>query len=337
MSDKLEIWVFIEHYHGEVADVSWELLGESRKLAKSIEAKTAAVLLGNNINALVDKTIAYGADRVYVIDNPILSEYQTETYSQAFLKLARKYEPEIVLLGATITGRDLASAVATKLETGLTADCTSLEINEETKLLWQTRPAFGGNVMATIICKVARPEMATVRPRVMVKPDPVLGRKAEVIREYFSVDEDKLMTKVMDFIPEDKSNVAQIENSEIIVAAGRGIGSLENFNLVRELAKVLGADIGVSRPLVEMGWMPYGHQVGQTGKTVRPKLYMAIGISGAVQHLAGMRNSETVIAINKDPQAPIFQVADYGIVGDLFVIVPELINSIREAESKNGG
>lgn len=333
MTKAKEIWVFIEQYHNEVADVSWELLGEARSLAPAIKAKTAAILLGKNINSLVDKTLAYGADIVYTIDNPMLGEYQTETYSRAFLKLAKKYTPEIILLGATITGRDLAGAVATKLDTGLTADCTALAINEETKLLWQTRPAFGGNVMATIICKKARPEMATVRPRVMVKPAPDPERTGEVVREYFSIDDNDLKTKVLDFIPDDSSDTAHIENAEIIVAAGRGIGSRDNFNLLRELAELLGAEIGVSRPLVEMGWMPYGHQVGQTGKTVRPKLYMAIGISGAVQHLAGMRNSETVIAINKDPQAPIFQVADYGIVGDLFVIVPELINAIKAAKT----
>ena len=307
MSDNKEIWVFIEQYHNEVADVSWELLGEAAKLAPAIKAKTAAIILGKNINTFVKETIAYGADKVYTIDNPILGDYQTETYSKAFLKLAKKYKPEIILLGATITGRDLASAVATKLETGLTADCTALEINEETKFLWQTRPAFGGNVMATIICKLKRPEMATVRPRVMEMPTADFKREGEIIREYFTLDEESLLARVLDFIPADNTDAAQIEKAEIIVAAGRGIGSADNFGLLRELADLLGADIGVSRPLVEMGWMPYSHQVGQTGKTVRPKLYLAVGISGAVQHLAGMRNSEVVIAINKDPEAPIFQ------------------------------
>lgn len=331
------IWVVVEQSAGHTADVSWELLGQACRMAADLKASVAAVVLGSNIKAIAREAIAYGADKVYAIDSPIFKEYRTQPYCAAMTELAKKYRPEIILLGATFIGRDLASAVATHLETGLTADCTSLEIDPETKLLRQTRPAFGGNVMATILCKKHKPEMATVRPRVLEMPLPDYKREGEVIDEELGLAEDDIDTKIIEFIPSDTEDVVALETSDVIVSGGRGIAGPENFKMLMELAELLEGEIGASRPVVEMGWIPYNHQVGQTGRTVRPRLYLAVGISGAVQHLAGMQHSEIIVAINNDPEAPIFKVATYGIVGDLFEIIPELIRQLKEAKEDRQG
>lgn len=329
-NDRKEIWVFIEQSYGDVNNVSLELLGEAKKLAKDVKASVAGILLGDKTAPLTADIFSYGADLIYQVDDPVLNDYRTQTYTKAFVDLAKKYKPEIVLMGATVTGRDLASAVATHLETGLTADCTMLEIDEETGLLKQTRPAWGGNVMATILCKDHRPQMATVRPRVFEVPMPVRKRGGRIIKDSIDLAEEDVKTKIIDFIPGESGKAVEIESSEIIVAGGRGLANQKNLDLLRKLAELLGAELGASRPVIEMGWLSYDHQVGQTGKTVRPNLYVAVGISGAVQHLAGMQNSNTIVAINSDPEAPIFKVADYGIVGDLLEVLPELIGALSK-------
>ncbi len=331
-----EIWVFIEQSMGVINSVSWELLGEARELAADLDAMVAGVLLGSGIEDLQGEIFNRGADKLYLIDDEILKDYRTETYTLGFFEIAKKYRPEIILMGATVTGRDLAGAVATRLQTGLTADCTQLDIDADTKLLKQTRPAWGGNIMATILCKKHRPQMATVRPRVFEEREVKSGSTGEIIRETILIDEADVKTKILDFIPSEQEDVVELENADIIVAGGRGLVSKKNFDMLVELAEVLGGEIGASRPVIEMGWMPYPHQVGQTGKTVRPKLYFAAGISGAVQHLAGMQHSNVIVAINKDKDAPIFKVATHGIVGDLFLILPEIIRSVKDyKEAKN--
>ncbi len=329
---KSAVWVFVEQHKRVASLVSWELMGKAREIADRLEKNVGAIVVGYKVEAIAKEAIAYGADVVAVADNQSLEEYRTEPYAALLIKLAEKYQPEVFLLGATATGRDIASAVATQLETGLTADCTSLEIDEETNLLLQTRPAFGGNIMATIVCKRRRPQMATVRPRVLPLPKPDFSRSGKIKHISSTINEDRIKTRVLDFVPY-RDDEEKIELAEVIVAGGRGLASKDNFAMLKKLADLLNGAVGASRPVVEMGWMPYSHQVGQTGKTVRPKLYIAIGISGAVQHLAGMQNSETIIAINNDKKAPIFKVATYGIVGDLFEIVPKLIEKLEQLAS----
>lgn len=322
------VWILIEQNKGQIADVSWELLGAGRKLADDLGVKLAGVLFGSNIKEKTKDVIAYGADQVYLIDDPVLNEYRTEPYSIGLSTLCQKYKPEIILMGATTQGRDLAGYVATKLETGLTADCTELTIEEDTRLLLQTRPAFGGNVMATIVCKESRPQMATVRPRVMPMPDKDEKRQGEIIEERLGLEEKDIATEILESITEGGSSV-YLDRADIIVAGGKGVGSKENFQILQELADCLGGMVGASRAAVEAGWIDVGHQVGQTGTTVRPKIYFALGISGAIQHLVGMQTSDIIVAINNDPEAPIFSVANYGIVGDLKKIVPILTNEFK--------
>ena len=323
------VWVLIEQSRNEAAEVSWELLGEARKLAKDLKAEVAGVLFGHNVENMIPECFAYGADTVYVIDDPVLAEYRTEPYSEGLSMLIEKYAPEIVLMGATTLGRDLAGHTATMVGTGLTADCTDLSIEEETRLLRQTRPAFGGNVMATIVCADHRPQMATVRPKVMEMPEKQEGRSGKIIREKIDMQEEDVLTKIIEKI-EEKSGAVYLDKADIIVAAGKGIGTKENLQILEELAEVLGGTIGASRAAVEAGWIDVSHQVGQTGFTVRPKLYIAVGISGAIQHLVGMQTSDVIIAINSDENASIFNVADYGIVGDFQQIVPLLTEAFRK-------
>lgn len=323
------VWVLVEHNEGEPSEVSWELLGEARKLADVLYTEVAGVILGENVDRIIPECFAYGADTVYVVDSPVLKDYRTEPYSQALSKLIKEYSPEIVLMGATTQGRDLAGHTATLVQTGLTADCTELSIEEETRLLRQTRPAFGGNVMATIVCVDHRPQMATVRPRVMEMPIKKIGRAGKVIRETLDLKEEDVLTKIIEKISE-KSGGVYLDKADVIVAAGRGIGNKENMKMVEDLAEVLGGTIGASRAAMEAGWLDVSHQVGQTGFTVRPKLYISVGISGAVQHLVGMQTSDLIIAINNDDKAPIFNIADYGIVGDFQKILPQLTEAFRK-------
>ncbi|KUO65344.1 MAG: electron transfer flavoprotein subunit alpha [Gracilibacter sp. BRH_c7a] len=323
------VWVVIEYNHGEIAPVSWELMGEGRKLADELGCELASVVCGNHVDHVITDAFAYGAEKIYVIDDPVLEYYRSEPYAEGITKLVRKYRPEIMLMGATAMGRDVFPAVATKMQTGLTADCTVLGIDPDTKLLLQTRPAFGGNIMATILCKKHRPQMATVRPRVMKMPERIEGRQGQVIREELGIKEEDVLTKVVEFIKADAKSVF-LDKAEIIVAVGLGIGSKRNMAIAEELAETMGATIAGTRGAVESGWLSHDHQVGQTGTTVRPKLYIAIGISGAIQHLVGMERSDYIIAINNDPEASIFRVSNYGIVGDLNEVVPAMTAEMKK-------
>ncbi|MDF2961113.1 MAG: subunit alpha of electron transfer flavoprotein [Paenibacillus sp.] len=324
------VWVFIEEKDGQIAPVSLELLGAGRRLADKRGSTLAGVVIGDGVTALANTVFEYGADTAYVYDDPIFKHYRTETYMKALLACTQKYKPEIILYGATSTGKDLASAVATDLPTGLTADTTILDVEEDTGLLLASRPAFGGNIMATILCKKYRPQMATVRPKVMKALPPELGRTGEIILESIPLKEEEVRTKVLDIVRDTTKHV-RIDEADIIVAGGKGMGSPAGFQLIHELADTLGAAVGGSRDVVEAGWIGHHHQVGQTGVTVTPKIYFAIGISGAIQHLVGMQNSGLIIAVNKDPEAAIFQACHYGIVGDAFEIVPMLIEQFNNA------
>jgi electron transfer flavoprotein alpha subunit/NAD-dependent dihydropyrimidine dehydrogenase PreA subunit len=321
------VWVFAEQKEGVVANVVLELLGEGKKLADQLGEKLSAVLLGSGMEAAARKLISYGADNVYVVDHPSLEKFNDESYADIFTQLVNRYKPEIVLMGATTYGRSLGPRVASRLNTGLTADCTKLEIDPERWLLLQTRPAFGGNLMATIICPDHRPQMSTVRPKVMKAPEPDLSRVGEVIRPDIDIPGD-VRIKVIETVSTLCEKVSLAE-ADIIVSGGRGLGDPKNFALVEELANILGGAVGASRAVVDAGWVDYSHQVGQTGKTVGPKVYFACGISGAVQHLAGMSSSDTIIAINKDPDAPIFKVATFGITGDVVEVLKALIAEFK--------
>jgi electron transfer flavoprotein alpha subunit len=327
------VWVFIEEKEGDVAQVSLELLGAGRKLADKRGVELAGVLIGENIKDLTKILFEYGADTVYVYDQPIFKNYRTESYMKALLECSNKYKPEIILFGATSTGKDLASAVATDLPTGLTADTTELDVEEETGLLLASRPAFGGNIMATILCKKYRPQMATVRAKVMKALEMQPGRSGKIVEEMISLKEEDIRTKVLEIVKETTKKI-RIDEADIIVAGGKGLGSEEGFQYIYQLAETLGAAVGATRDVVEAGWINHAHQVGQTGVTVTPKIYFAVGISGSIQHVVGMKNSGLIIAINKDPNAPIFQTCHYGIVGDAFEIIPILIEQFKQALSK---
>lgn len=324
------VWIVAEQKHGRIQRVTYELLGIGRKLADSRKTYLGAVLLGSD---KADELVRYGADKVYVTDAKELSDYRDEPYSRIVSKLIMKHKPEIVLCGATAIGRSLIPRVAVQVGTGLTADCTALDIDEEKGLLLQTRPAFGGNIMATIITERHRPQMATVRHKVMKEAAADDARKGEVIKLDFSRSDFYSRTKLVNFVEELEETV-NLTEADIIVSGGRGLKCPENFSLIRDLAKVLGGAVGSSRAAVDSGWIPYSHQVGQTGKTVCPKIYIACGISGAIQHLVGMQSSDVIIALNKDPEAPIFKVATYGIVGDIFEIIPELTKQISNLKAR---
>ncbi|PLX93913.1 MAG: electron transfer flavoprotein subunit alpha [Desulfuromonas sp.] len=330
------VWVFIEQYDGEVAKVSWELLGSGRQLADTLGVELSAVIIGHHVKSLREEAYAYGADTAIVIDAAVYKNYRTEPFTDALCYLIDKHKPEIILMGATGQGRDLAGSVATVVGTGLTADCTGLAIDPKGNLA-QTRPAFGGNIMATIMCDRFRPQMATVRPQVMPIADYVPGRNGKLICENFAPKEEDILVKVVSVLTDKGSgDEVDIAGAEIIVSGGRGMMSQDNFSILQELADELGGVVGASRSAVDAGWKPHSRQVGQTGKTVRPTIYIACGISGAIQHLVGMQDSDVIIAVNRDAEAPIFQVATYGIVGDLFEIVPMLTRKIRNLKSNKG-
>jgi electron transfer flavoprotein alpha subunit len=325
------VWAFIEHEQEKVSSVSFELLGEGRKLADALGSQVCGMLFGDqdDVDYFATEAIAHGAEKVYVMESPLLKQYRTDPYARAAVDLIRKYKPEIVLFGATTQGRDFAGTVATTLEVGLTADCTGLDIDPETKYLKQTRPAFGGNIMATIHdYPHYRPQMSTVRPKVFAMPPRDDSRKGEILRETLQMTADEVRTKILEFIK--GTETVNLADAEIIVSGGRGVGSAENFKVIRELAGVLGAAVGASRAAVDSGWVSYEHQVGQTGRTVRAKIYIACGISGSVQHQAGMKTSDIIVAINKDPDAPIFKIATYGVVADLFAVVPKLTQEFQK-------
>ncbi len=334
-------WVFIEQEDGKVHPVSWELLGVARRLASQVaeEAKAAGdevavegVLLGNNVESIAQEALHYGADRVYLVDSPMLAHYRNCPYYRTITNVARKHKPEVFLIGATTLGRDLAGAIATALRTGLTADCTQLEMGEvknaPRRVLLATRPAYGGNILATIVCKDRVPQMSSVRPRVFPMPARTAETSGEIVRETIEMGEEEAKACILELVHGTGESLA-IEYADVIVTGGRGLGGPEGFKLLEELADLLGGVVGCSRPCVDAGWMTYAHQVGQSGKTVRPKLYIVAGVSGALQHKVGMQGSDFIIAINNDPKAPIFEVADVGIVGDLFQVIPAMIEQIK--------
>lgn len=329
VTDYKDVWVFAEQRDGKVASVSYELLGIGKKLSNRLGTKLCAVLLGAD-ESEAGELIKWGADKVYVCVDPVLQKFSDDTYTEMLSRLISEHRPSIVLAGATPVGRSFIPRVAARLKTGLTADCTSLEIDKETNNLIQIRPAFGGNIMAAILCPDYRPQMATVRPRVMKKGEYDSARTGEIV--HIKADNLVSRTRVIDSVKEVSQIAVNLHEADIIVAGGRGLGDPKGFKLLEELAGVLDGAVGASRAVVDEGWISYSHQVGQTGKTVCPRIYIACGISGAVQHLVGMQSSDIIIAINKNPDAPIFNVATYGIVGDLFEIVPLLIKKIKEAK-----
>jgi electron transfer flavoprotein alpha subunit len=324
-----DVLVFAEQKDGRVAPVSYELLGAGKRLSDELGVKLLAVLLGAG-EPEARELIKWGADKVILCSDAALEKFNDDPYSEILARVISEHKPSIVLAGATPVGRSFIPRVAARLRTGLTADCTSLEIDRETKNLLQVRPAFGGNIMATILCPDYRPQMATVRPRVMKKGEYNAEKTGEIINVSF--DDISSRTKVLEFVKEVSEVSVNLHEADIIVAGGRGIGGEKGYKMLAELAEVLGGAVGASRAAVDEGWIPYSHQVGQTGKTVNPKIYIACGISGAVQHLVGMQSSDLIIAINKNPEAPIFNVATYGIVGDMFEIVPLLIKKIKEVK-----
>ena len=328
------VWIFAEQHNDKITSVAYELLGEGRKLASGLDAELSAVLLGHEIEAQAQELIAHGADQVYLVESPHLKDFNDDPYTYVLTELIKQYKPGIVLAGATAIGRSFIPKVATRLKTGLTADCTCIEIDKEKKLLLQTRPAFGGNIMATIICPADRPQISTVRHKVMdaAKRDDKLQGK--IIRKDFDGKTLTSRTKVLKRVDEKEPTVNIVE-ADIIVSGGRGLGDPKNFSLIKELATELNGAVGASRATVDAGWISYSHQVGQTGKTVKPKVYIACGISGAIQHLIGMQSSDIIVAINKDSAAPIFKIATYGIVGDLFEVIPELLSQIRKRSRRD--
>jgi electron transfer flavoprotein alpha subunit len=323
-----EVWVWVEHFHGTPAMVSWELLGAGRRLAKIYGTKLAALVIGNGVSHLAKEAFIYGADRAYVVEDEALDDYRTQPYAAAMAQAVRKHRPEALLVGGTVRGRDLAGSAATLIETGLIADCTGLDIETETGTFMGTRPDYGGNLMSTIICPKNRPTMASVRPRVMKSLPPSNGRDGEIVMVDVNLAQQDLNTEVVEFLPIEKVGL-RLEDAQAIVSGGRGLGSAKNFYLVEQLAEVLHAQVGASRAAVRAGWIGPEHQVGQTGLTVRPRLYVAVGISGAIQHIVGIMNVDYIAAINRDPEAPIFKMADFGVVGDLFKVVPALIDELN--------
>ena len=322
MSDARNVWVFIEVVRGKIKGVSLELLGQGRKMADDLGEKLVAIIPGNEIEDFAKMAIHYGADEAIVVDQKELKDYSTDGYTKAMCTLIKKYNPAVLLIGATNNGRDLGPRVSSRMQTGLTADCTELGVDSETRLVKWTRPAFGGNLMATILCPDYRPQIGTVRPGVFKKPEEDTGRKGEIIHETVEFGPDEIRTRIVEVITEAGGADVNLEEAEIIVSGGRGVGGPEGFEVLKELADEIGAQIGASRAAVDSGWISSLHQVGQTGKSVGPKIYIACGIS------------DVIIAINKDPDAPIFNIADYGIVGDLFEIIPELTKRIRSSKAE---
>jgi electron transfer flavoprotein alpha subunit len=356
LSEYKNIWVYAEQRKGKIMNVALELIGEGRRLSREIsdEAKVCALIVGNNVEDLAKECFEYGADSVYMIEDPLLENYTTDGYTKVIVDAVKEHKPEIVIYGATHIGRDLAPRVAARLNTGLTADCTRLDIkvssymdyaiknttldvstldpNSDDKGLKQTRPAFGGNLMATIICPKTRPQMSTVRPGVMQKRERQAGATGELIKVKPAIAKSDIKIEILDIVKSAKE-IVSLTDAEIICSGGRGLGDSSGFELIKKFADKVGGVVGSSRAAVDAGWIDHSHQVGQTGTTVKPKIYFACGISGAIQHLAGMQTSDIIVAINKDPDAPIFEVADYGIVGDLYKVIPQIIEQWDNAEA----
>lgn len=324
------VWVYIEHDLEKIRNVSLELLGKAREMGDLIDEEVTAVIIGENLGKFQKTLIQSGADKVIMVDQSEFAQYNTDTHTTAMVHLVSKYKPNIIFIGATNVGRDFGPRVACRMGTGLTADCTEISIEKEDKLIRWTRPAFGGNIMATILCPDTRPQMGTVRGNVLPKPALDPKRTGVVINEKVEIDMKDVRTKILEVIKQTQGEDVNLEEADFIVSGGRGMKGPENFEILEKFAEVLGATVGASRAAVDSGWISHAHQVGQTGKTVKPKIYFACGISGAIQHLAGMGSSDFIVAINKDPDAPIFNVADIGIVGDLFDVVPHLTEEFRK-------
>lgn len=333
IADYKGVWTFAEQRDGKIQKVALQLLGKGREIADKLGVELTAVLLGNDTRKMAEELCFYGADKVITVDNPLLKEYTTDAYTKVICELIQKYKPEAFFIGATYLGRDLGPRIAARLSTGLTADCTGLDIDDESKNLLMTRPAFGGNLMATIMCSENRPQMATVRPGVFEKLSKDENRKLNIENVNVDLKESDIRTKIEEVVKLAKEMV-DISEAQILVSGGRGIGSKENFCVLKQLADVLGGEVCGSRAAVDSGWIDKNLQVGQTGKTVRPKLYIACGISGAIQHLAGMQDSDYIVAINKDADCPIMKVADLGIVGDYKKVIPEIISKANEVLTK---
>ncbi|CDZ75147.1 Electron transfer flavoprotein subunit alpha [Peptoniphilus sp. ING2-D1G] len=326
-----DVYVFVEQRDNKIQKVGIELLGKARELADDLGQDVVAMFIGENLKSEVPILYRHGADKVILVEDPILKEYMTEPYTKSIYEIIKKYDPEIVLYGATSIGRDLAPRLASRIHTGLTADCTKLDIDEESKNLLMTRPAFGGNIMATILCENFRPQMATVRPGVMQSVN-VDKEDGELIEEKIEFTDADVNVKIIDIL-KSESKKKDITEADILVSGGRGMGDPKNFDILYELAAELNAEVSASRAAVDAGWMPKDRQVGQTGKTVRPELYFAMGISGAIQHLAGMEESDLIIAVNKNEDAPIYDVADLGVVGNVHAVVPKLTELIRKEKA----
>lgn len=334
MSENKNLWIFVEtDKDGSALNVGLELCGPGRQIADEIGEKMYAVIIGENVDKAVEEVKEYGVDGIIRVEGEVYKDYNTDVYANAICKLVEKHNPNIVFVGATNVGRDLGPRVAARLHTGLTADCTELSIDAETKNMQWTRPAFGGNLMAMILCPDHRPQMGTVRPGVFKKNSTGAKEDIEIIEEKIDFAKEDIRTKIVEFIAEEDADKVDLLGAEYIVSGGRGLQDPKNFALIKDLAKALDATVGSSRAAVDAGWISHSHQVGQSGKTVGPKIYVAVGISGAIQHLAGMSSSDIIIAINKDPDAPIFSVADYGIVGDLFDVVPKLTEAINKVKN----
>lgn len=328
------VLVYIEQRNKEIQKVSIELLGKGRELADKLKTDLKAVVIGHDIKGLSDELIYHGAEEVLVVDHPVLEHFSNEAYTKGFTAAIHHAKPEVVLIGATSIGRDIGPRTSARIHTGLTADCTSLDIDEETNNLLMTRPAFGGNIMATIICPDFRPQMSTVRPGVMIKPERDASRTGKITSIDAGLTDADMNIEILEIVKDDKKKI-NIEDAKVLVSAGRGMGSKENVSILEPLANELGGEISGSRATIDSGWLAKDHQVGQTGKTVRPDLYLACGISGAIQHLAGMEESELIVAINKNPDAPIFEVADLGIVGDVNKVVPLVVEELKKAKAES--
>lgn len=334
MADSYQgVWVFLEQRWGRLRDPSIQLIGEARRLAARLDVEVSGVLAGEAVDALAQEAVEYGVDRVIVADHPLLATYTSRPYTKVLAQLIEKLKPEIVLIAASKNGRDLGGRLHAVIHTGLAADCVAFDLDEDGNLD-MIRPAFGGKSLAHILCKKHRPQMASVRPNVFQAPPREEGRKGEVIHEEIDLGPEDVDTEVLEFTEFKREGTMTLEEADVIVSGGWGLQSPKNFGLLEELAQELGGVVGSSRKPVDAGWVPKDYQVGQTGRTVRPRLYLAVGISGAVQHLAGMQESQKIAAINIDPNAPIFEIADFGIVGDLFEVVPELIRQIRARRAR---
>ncbi|MGD9396096.1 MAG: electron transfer flavoprotein subunit alpha [Candidatus Thorarchaeota archaeon] len=328
-----DVWVWCETSEGRLKGVGLELISKGRELADKLGEKLVAVLIGHEIEPHADTLIHHGADKVYVVDDKIFNHYTTDAYTIALNTLIAPHKPAIVLYGATSNGRDLAPRVAARMALGLTADCTGLDIDDERQLI-QTRPAFGGNIMAEIISPYTRPQMATVRPNVFKPSEPDTSRTGDIEKVEITISPVQVRTRVLESVNETVEGMKSVEEADVIVCSGRGIKDPSNLDLPKQLAELLDAAVGGSRPIVDLGWLPPSQQVGQSGRTVCPKLYIALGISGAIQHLAGMSSADIIVAINKDPDAPIFEIADYGIVGDIFTVLPEVIEAVKKVQAE---